>query len=142
MKIKRFLRAFFAGVYWGWFIVLIILLFMGKTTVLGNIALILYGVNIFLDIASIIRYNALLHKYRYLYKCLESFHKERYYLCFSGTKEEVNKYTKLVEECAGTILDVSIHLTQYSRATKKQIKEVQEIVDKTKALLTTLQPPV
>jgi len=142
MKIKRFLRAFFAGVYWGWFIVLIILLFMGKTTVLGNIALILYGVNIFLNIVRIIRYNVLLGEYRYLYECLESFHKERYYLCFSGTKEEVDKYTKLVEECAGTILNVSIHLAKDSRATKKQAREIQEIVDKTKVLLETLQPPI
>lgn len=63
-------------------------------------------------------------------------------MCFSGTKEDVDKYTKLVEECAGTILDVSIHLANDRRATKKQAKEVQEIVEKTKVLLTTLQPPV
>lgn len=60
MKIKRFLRALYVGLYWSCFISLIILLLMGKSTILGNIALVLYGVNIIISIARIIRYNVLL----------------------------------------------------------------------------------
>ena len=146
MKLKKILRI--VGVFLYWFILghLISLCVLGKDTAIVNIVLIFYGIHILLHtikyIFEIISDNKRVKKYKELFYYLSQSHKGRYYCLLKGDTEGAKEFDDLMETCSDTILKVGPSIAQYKTITNKERKEVQEILEKTKELLTVTQPPV
>ena len=87
-------------------------------------------------------YNKFLREYKELFIMFKNLHAQRYYYCFSGSQEEVDETTELIELGADQIINVSTYFTKHICASRRQIKEVEYIVEQTEKLRKTIQPPI
>ncbi len=146
MKLKKIFRI--VGTFLYWFILghLISLCVLGKNTTIVNIALIFYGINILVHIIKyiieIILDNKRVKQYKLIFYYLSQSHKGRYHCLLKGDLEGAKEYEDIMKMCSDTILKVGPSIAGYKTITKKEQKEVKEILDKTKVLLTVTQPPV
>lgn len=146
MKLKKILRI--VGVFLYWFILgnLILLCVLGKNTIIINIALVFYGINI---LVYIIKYiferisdSKNVKNYKLIFYYLSQSHKQRYYWLLKGDIEGAKEFEDLMKMCSDTILKVGPSIASYKTITKKEQKEVLEMIDKARVLLTVTQPPV
>lgn len=146
MKLKKILRKVCVFFYWFLFGVLISFWITGTNTWLTNIALIGYGVNILIHIIKYIyerkESSRNYKKIKELFYYLRESHKARYYCLIRGNPEGAEKFEEIIKMSSDAILKVGTSIASYKELTQKERKEVQEIIDKTKVLLTTTQPPV
>lgn len=69
---------------------------------------------------------------------LKVMHTVRYKLYFMGTKEEVEEYSAEIERCGTILLNICENSISNNLLTKKHIKKVEEILNQTKNLMTTV----
>ena len=135
-----------AVVYWGIFGYLIGLFFIGKNTIISNIAFGFYIANILIRISKYVFDRIAdcktVKNYKVIFYYLSQSHKARYYCLLKGDIEGAKEFEDLMKTCSDTILKVGPSIAGYKTITKKEQKEVKEILDKTKVLLTVTQPPV
>lgn len=146
MKLKKMLRIVWIFLYWFILGHLISLCVLGKNTIIVNIALIVYGINILVHIikyiVEIVLDNKRVKKYKMLFYYLKQSHKARYSCLLQGDTKKAKEFEEVMKTCSDAILKVGPSIATYKTITKKERKEVQEIFNKTKVLLTTTKPPV
>ena len=149
MKLKKVLRKVFLVLYWGIFGFLLMLLIQGKLSDFGKILLIAYFVRISINLLvyGIVyaikraRFCRLFKKYKQLLDCLVYTHNERYKILLNGgDKVELDKCSKLFEECASTIIEYGPDLMKHEMTLKEERKEIEDIISKAKKLKTTVVP--
>lgn len=149
MKLKKVLRKVFLVLYWGIFGFLLMLSIQGKLSDLGKILLIAYFVRISINLLAdgivyVIRrarFCRIFKKYKQLLECLIYTHNERYKILLNGgNKPELEKCSKLFEECASTIIEHGPYLIAHDMALEDERKEIEDIINKAQKLKTTVVP--
>lgn len=80
------------------------------------------------------------HKiYKKGYDYLKAVHKARYKLYFSGDKVEIEVYSKEIERYGKMLISIGEKRLKDEKLSKRMRSEVQEIIDGTKKLMTTIQ---
>lgn len=147
MKLKKILRTVLRTVYWFMFGYLVGARFIGGVdTFFVNAALVVGVIIILIYIIKYI-YNRKSFSKRYkglklLFYYLTKSHKARYYCLIQGDTEKAEEYQEIMDECSNTILKYGPSIMSGKEATKKERKELQEIINETKVLITKIQPPV
>ncbi len=120
-------------------ITLVIFLF-GK---LDNFSIILLFMNYFILIINFISYKRESERIYKIYekgfKYLKFVHKERYKLYLIGSsKEKIERYSTELERCGTMMLDEGKYIISNNLLTKKNIKKIQEMMEQTKKMMTTI----
>jgi len=146
MKLRKILRIVGKLAYWFIFGYLIGLCISEKNTTIVNIGLgiciggfIIYIIKCVFDRIS---YGKTVKNFKGLFYYLSQSHKARYYCLLRGDTEGVKKFEEIMEMCSKSILQVGPSIAGYKEVTKEERKEVLEMIDKTKELMATIQPPV
>ena len=146
MKLNKILRGIWRFLYWFILGYLISLCVLEKNTIITNIALVAYGINMLVHIVKYICERSESCKnyknMKVLFYYLRESHKARYSCLIQGNTKGAQEFEEIIKMSSDAILQVGPSVASYKELTKKELKEVQEIVDKTKVLLTTIQPPV
>jgi len=146
MKLKKILRIVGTFIYWFILGYLISECVFGDNTVIVNVALIFYGINILVHITKLILEivldNKRFKKYKLLFYYLTQSHKARYSCLLQGDTKGAIEYEDLMKKCSDAILKVGPSMSKYKTLTKKDRKEIQKIFDETKVLITKIQPSV
>lgn len=146
MKSKKILRIAFWSLYLSGFLSYIILAFLGKITLIGSITLGVYcgsiTIYIILYIFESARYNKRLKMYKEVYECAKFSHGKRYQCYLNGNREEIKEWTDVFNDTVNSLMYAGDLLIKDKRASKKAQKEIQDIMDKSKLLITTIRPPV
>ncbi|MGN1301840.1 MAG: hypothetical protein ACI4U9_04905 [Clostridia bacterium] len=143
MKVKKVLRKVWSVLYWIAVCDITLRFIMGKADVMCIIAVCItyagFLLNGILSLVKIIStYKA--HKvYKEGYDYLKAVHKARYKLYFSGDKEEIETYSKEIERYGNILISIGEDRMKDAKLSKKIRKEIQEIIDGTKKLMTTTQ---
>lgn len=146
MKKKKVLRSIVLALYWCGFGYVITSFILDNDTIIESIvlggycgSLVIYLIKC---IFNRISYSKLYKKIKLLFYYLSESHKNRYYCLLKGDTEGAKEFEKIMKMSSNTILKVGPSVVRYKELTKKERKEVQEMFDKTKVLLTTTKPPV
>lgn len=66
---------------------------------------------------------------------LKSVHKRRYQLYFSDNKEELDTYSEEIQTYGKNVLNLGNYYLAYKKISKKQVRMIQNIIDKTQELM-------
>lgn len=145
MKVKKVLRKVLLVLYWIAVCYITLQFIMGETNVLCIIAVCLTCLYFLMKfIAWLGRIYIIYNKhtvYKVEYEYLKALHKERYKFYFSEEKEKIEVYSKEIERYGKALIKIGEERLKEKKMNKKMCKEVQEIIDKIKILMQTIQPP-
>lgn len=94
--------------------------------------------SIILKIVKVVDSYELYKTYKNGLEYLKAVHKERYKLYFTGSKEKVEEYSAEIERYGTTLLESGESAISNNLLNKKHSKKVQEILEQTKNLMTTV----
>ena len=146
MKLKKILRVVLYIVYWVLFGYVLTTVILGKANWMLRAAFGFYIGNIILYIIKYafdrIAYSKTVKNFKLLFHYLTQSHNHRYSCLLKGDLVAAKEFEELIKMCSDAILQVGPNIVQYKEITRKERKEVNEIIDKTKVLINTIQPPV
>jgi len=132
-------------IYWIAIAILIVSLLLGEDNIVTRWALILNFINIIYNLGLYmfhrISYKNRLKLYVEVYRCLQDAHSMRYRCYLNANTERAEQYSELVEKCADALLSTGEKVRDDIRAKENEIKLVQDIMDKTKRMMTTIRTP-
>lgn len=141
--LRRKLWKTFCIIYWLAIAILIVTLLLGADNIVTRLVLILNFINIIYNLGLYmfrrISYKNRLKCYIELYGCLLDAHRMRYRCYLNANTEEAEQYSELVEECADTLLSTGEKVIDDVRAKEKERQLVQDLMDKTKRMMTTIR---
>jgi len=119
---------------------------LGVNSTVLNVLSWFYAITIVIYIVRYIYYRVSYGKtvkgFKGVYYYLKESHKARYYCLLRGDTKTAKEFEEIMDMCSETIFKVGPSIIGYKGITEKERKEVKEILEKSKVLLTTTQPPV
>ena len=146
MKLKKILRVVYRAIYWFSFGYILALRISGENTIIINIALVAGCLNIITNIIQYIlkriSYGKFIKNFKKMFYYMSVSHKARYGCLLAGDINGAKEYEELISSSSDTILKIGSSVVENKDISPKEQKEIQEIIDKTKVLITQIQPPV
>ena len=141
MKFVANFRKVVIGIFLCLYAMLTILFWQGKTNIFGNVVFSALTILIVLKLVKKLKYNNTFKKFCECFNIMQSAHKTRYYCYFAGTEEEAEEWSEIFKNSSETILNVGPYLIRDKNASRKQKYMVQDMMERTKVLMSTIQPP-
>lgn len=145
-KTKKFLSNLLVIVWLLSFTVNVVTLFLKENTVLDyvllsiNIALIIVWIRICVLIRK--KFKPTFQAYKEVFECFKFCHKQRYFGYLNGKRDDddIKGYSDEVEKYGKVLLDIGKVMVEDERVFKRERKEIQQIMNKTEKLMTTIFP--